>query len=59
MTGLPSEIQTDIVQSQIKTFITPSVVIVSVVVTMKYILDRRAIEYSFFATLYYNKYKEI
>jgi hypothetical protein len=54
--GLPSEIQTDIVQSQIKTFITLSVVTVSVIVTMKYILDRQAIKYMFlFPTLYYNK----
>ena len=57
--GLPREIQTNVVQSQIKTVITLSVVTVSVVVTLKYILDRQSIKYMFlFATLYYNKYNE-
>jgi hypothetical protein len=43
--GLSSEIQTDVVQSQIKTFITPIVVTVSVVLTLKYILHRQSMKY--------------
>ena len=43
--GVPSEIQTDIAQSQNKTFITLSVVTVSIFVTMNTILDRQAIQY--------------